>query len=165
MPRGRKKTIGTAETQAAPVAANEAITPPANEIPPQQSEVTLVTPPIAEQAIPVISETESAAPGTSAPAAAEAGQRERFRSWVTDTARGYSRMSDDQFRRIIIRFDQKPAPDILSAVKGAGFQFQPDYLGHKNAWVRRDDHTGRLQVEAIEKLIRAQTPGLESPER
>jgi hypothetical protein len=47
----------------------------------------------------------------------------------------------------------------------AGFRYQPEYHGQKNAWLRRSDHEGRLQAAAIENLIRSTVPRLESPER
>ncbi len=80
-------------------------------------------------------------------------ERGRFRSWVTDTARGYSRLTDEQEQRLVVKFAQKPSADVLTALKGAGFHYHPDYAGQTNAWVRRNDFEGRMQVEAIEKLI------------
>ena len=99
----------------------------------------------------------------SEPASESLPQRERFRGWVTDNARGYARWSDGEYQRIILQFNERPSPDILAAVKDAGFHFQPDYCGFKNAWVRRNDYTGRVQVDAIEKLVRAKSVGQESP--
>lgn len=93
----------------------------------------------------------------------EGTQRERFRSWVTDNARGYSRKTDDHYHMIVVQFEQKPSPEILSALKNGGFHYHPDYAGNPHAWVRRNDHTGRVQTETIEKLVRAQFPGVESP--
>ncbi len=82
----------------------------------------------------------------------------RFRSWVTDVGRGYHRLTDEQDDRLVLLFDAKPAADVLTAIKGAGFQYQPEYAGLKQAWVRRNDFEGRLQVEAIEKLIGTTPP-------
>jgi hypothetical protein len=96
-------------------------------------------------------------------ASAKLPQRERFRSWVTDTTRGYARWSDNEYQRIILQFNERPSQEILAAVKEAGFHFQKDYCGLENAWVRRNDYTGRVHVDAIERLIRAQTVGTESP--
>jgi hypothetical protein len=90
-------------------------------------------------------------------------RRMRFRSWVTDNARGYSRKTDDQYQMIVVQFDQKPSPEILSALKDGSFHYHPDYAGNPRAWVRRNDHTGRVQAEAIEKLVRSQSPGVDSP--
>ena len=89
----------------------------------------------------------------------------RLRTWVVDEARGYCRMSDEDYQRLVIQFTVRPPEDVLTAVKGAGFRFQPDYRGQKNAWVRRNDFEGRLQVEAIDKLVTAMIPGPSSPER
>ncbi len=89
----------------------------------------------------------------------------RMRTWIVDEARGYCRMGDEDYNRIVVQFSQRPPDDVLTAVKGAGFRFQPDYRGQKNAWVRRNDFEGRLQVEAIEKLIHELIPGPSSPER
>ena len=80
-------------------------------------------------------------------------RRPHIRSWVTDTARGYSRLTDEQEQRLVVQFAQKPSTDVLTALKGAGFHYHPDYAGQANAWVRRNDFEGRMQVEAIEKLI------------
>ncbi len=88
--------------------------------------------------------------------------RGRFRSWTTDTSCGYTKLTDQEKQRIVLLFDEKPGEDVRTAMKGAGFQYQPDYHGYKNAWTRRNDHEGRIQVEAIEKLIHGQGP--QSPE-
>jgi hypothetical protein len=90
--------------------------------------------------------------------------RGRFRSWVNDSVRGYHRLTDEQEHRLVLLFNDKPSADALLAVKGAGFQYHPDYFGLKHAWVRRNDFEGRLQVEAIEKLI-GTTPQRESTGR
>ena len=87
---------------------------------------------------------------TEAPASEPRG---RFRSWVVDTTRGYTRLTDEQEQRILLQFAQKPSADVLTAIKGAGFQFLADYEGLNHVWVRRNDFETRLQVEAIEKLI------------
>lgn len=92
---------------------------------------------------PVSAATEATAPKP----------RGRFRSWVVDTARGYTRLTDEQENRLVLLFDAKPAADVLTAIKGAGFQYHPDYAGQKHAWVRSNDYQSRLQVEALEKLI------------
>ena len=166
MPRGRKKTTGTTEQQATPVAeaapeqaaihavVEQVAEPVASALP------TVVEPPVAELREPLAGVQEI--PDSGSPAS---GQRERFRTWVTDTARGYSRTTDNQFQRLVLQFSQKPSAEILTALKEGGFHYQPDYLGHKNAWVRRNDYTGRVQVEAIEKLVRAQSAVAESVER
>ena len=89
----------------------------------------------------------------------------RLRTWVADDGRGYCRMSDEDYHRLVIQFNTRPPEDVLTAVKGAGFRFQSDYRGQKNAWVRRNDFEGRLQVEAIEKLLHELIPGPSSPAR
>ncbi len=112
-------------------------------------------PPVENFAIP-----ESADAGSPA-----SGEGRRFRSWVVDDEHGYSRLTDDQHQRLVLQFAEKPSEDVLTALKGAGFHYQPEYGGLKNAWVRRNDYTGRLEVEVIERLLRAQSPAIESPER
>ncbi len=107
-------------------------------------------------------------PGETPPETASAVDgkpRGQFRSWVADTARGYSRLTDEQHQRIVVQFDAKPPADVLTALKGAGFQFQPDYQGQKNAWVRQNNYEGRLQIEAIEVLLRETVQGSPSPSR
>ena len=74
-------------------------------------------------------------------------------------------MTDEDYHRLVIQFTARPPEDVLTAVKGAGFRFQPDYRGQQNAWVRRNDFEGRLQAEAIDKLVTAMIPGPSSPER
>lgn len=108
--------------------------------------------------------------GLSAPESADAGspasgEGKRFRSWVVDVEHGYSRLTDDQHQRLVLQFVEKPSEDVLTALKGAGFHYQPEYGGLKNAWVRRNDYTGRLEVEAIERLLRGQSMAVDSPER
>lgn len=106
-----------------------------------------------------------AAPETTDAESPASGEGKRFRSWVVDVERGYSRLTDDQHQRLVLQFAEKPSEDVLTALKGAGFHYHPEYGGLKNAWVRRNDYTGRLEVEAIERLIRAKSPEVESPER
>ena len=91
--------------------------------------------------------------------------RGQFRSWVVDKDRGYTRMVDEDHQRLVIQFEQRPPADVITAVKGARFHFQPDYCGQKNVWVRQNDFEGRVQVEAIEKLFKDLVPGKESPDR
>lgn len=99
---------------------------------------------------------------TEGQAGANGAGRHGFRSWVTDAQHGYHRLTDDERRRIVLMFDEKPGGDVLQAMKNAGFRYQADYHGHKHAWVRRNDFEGRFQLEAIEKLIRGPAQELES---
>lgn len=98
-------------------------------------------------------------------AANDATTEPRLRTWVVDEARGYCRMSDEDYHRLVIQLNVRPPEDVLTAVKGAGFRFQSDYRGQKNAWVRRKDFEGRLQVEAIDKLVHEMIPVPSSPTR
>ena len=91
---------------------------------------------------------------TASQESAESKPRGQFRSWVTDANRGYTRLTDQHHGLIVLLFTEKPEPDVLEAVKAAGFQYRPDHDGQKNAWVRRNDAQGRLAVESVEKLIR-----------
>ncbi len=84
--------------------------------------------------------------------------RGQFRSWIVDTRRGYSGLTDEENNYLVLQFAEKPHPDLLAAVKGAGFHFKPDHCGLKNVWVRRNDFHGRLSVQLIEKLIRSLVP-------
>jgi len=166
MPRGRRKKDEATEQQAATVAdavpAQIATDMVVDESagPGEFTNRTFAEPPVPEsgEPPPEMQETPDAV-------RAEPAQRERFRSWVTDEARGYSRITDNEYVRIVLQFKQKPTPEILTALKDGGFHYQPDYLGHKNAWVRRNDYTGRVHVEAIEKLVRSQSVVAESVER
>jgi hypothetical protein len=86
------------------------------------------------------------------PSSVEDGKQ--FRSWVVDTALGFTRLTDDINHRIVLQFEKKPEPEILTAMKTAGFQYKPDYFGQKNCWVRRNDFEGRMQVENLEKMLK-----------
>lgn len=122
-------------------------------------------PPPPEPPAPHSQEDGFAVPETADAGLPASGEGRRFRSWVVDVEHGYSRLTDDQHQRLVLQFAEKPSEDVLTALKGAGFHYQPEYGGLKNAWVRRNDYTGRLEVEAIERLLRAQSPAVESPER
>lgn len=166
MPRGQRKKAEATEQQAAPV-ADASLTQIATDTvvdesadPEEFANRTYAEPPV-----PEFGEPPPDMQGTPDSVRPESGQRERFRSWVTDDARGYSRIADNEFVRIVLQFKQRPSPEILTALKDGGFHYQPDYLGHKSAWVRRNDYTGRVQVEAIEKLLRSQSAVPESVER
>lgn len=148
MPRGkkRKESPPVAETTAKPAS----ITAVAETEPPLAT--SPVEPPSTVGTLPkAVVETE---PG-----------RRQFRSWLVDEGRGYSRMTDEKHHCLVLQFAEKPHPDVLTAVKGAGFQFRLDYHGQQNVWVRRNDFEGRLQVEAIEKLLHEFSAGRESPNR
>ena len=97
--------------------------------------------------------------------AARRDGRDRFRSWVTAAQHGFSKLTDDERQRLVLLFDEKPADEVIAAMKGAGFQYHPDYHGHKHAWTRRNDYEGRLLVEALEKLIRSADAAVEPPAR
>lgn len=173
MPRGRKKaTAVKTEKESGAVAT----VPPEQDIAISTDDEGGTEVPIAIASMPPVDESASSAPTVaelreatqeildrSEATSEELPQRERFRSWVTDTARGYARWSDNEYQRIVLQFNERPSQEILAVVKEAGFNFQPDYCGMKNAWVRRNDYTGRVRVDAIEKLIRAQAVGMESP--
>jgi len=161
MPRGRKKTtmpvetpVTTEATTGAPVTsphhvAPEPVAPPTAAADDGfRAELGASDPATPVAATPVAATPVAATPETAAPA-----PRGRFRSWVVDTTRGYTRLTDEQEQRIVLQFAQKPAADVLTAIKGAGFQFLADYEGLNHVWVRRNDFETRLQVEAIEKLI------------
>lgn len=79
--------------------------------------------------------------------------RPQFRSWVVDETSGYTRMTDEINRRLVLQFAERPDADTLALLKGSGFQFKPDYYGQRNVWVRANDFEGRLRAEAIEKQL------------
>lgn len=119
----------------------------------------------ARAAEPPFEPTGTYVPEANEPEAGKPTGRGRYRSFTTDPSRGYTKLVDKEKERLVLLFDQKPADDVRTAMKGAGFQYHPDYDGHKNAWTRRNDYEGRLQVEALETLIRATSSGVESPSR
>ncbi|MBS0206905.1 MAG: hypothetical protein JSS49_28860 [Planctomycetes bacterium] len=126
-----------------------------------RNSATVSLPPVSDAIVQSLPTSESPSEGEpQAPAA-----RGQFRSWVVDMGRGYTRLTDETNHRLVLQFHEKPQPDVLTALKGAGFEFKPDYYGQKNAWVRRNDFEGRLQVEAIEKLFAQAGEGRESAVR
>lgn len=166
MPRGRKRTTTPVETPVTPVdtatADSFAAEQPRDDVPPAvgtsglvAEELVVLSNSTAAEAPAATGPTDSAPPTTTAaervPGATTS--RGRFRSWVVDTTRGYTRLTDEREQRILLQFAQKPSADVLTAIKGAGFQFLADYEGLNHVWVRRNDFETRLQVEAIEKLI------------
>lgn len=162
MPRGRKKTTTPVETPVTTEATTEApVTSPGHVAPEPVAPPTAATDDSFRAELGASDPTTpvSVTPETAAPA-----PRGRFRSWVVDTTRGYTRLTDEQEQRIVLQFAQKPSADVLTAIKGAGFQFLADYEGLNHVWVRRNDFETRLQVEAIEKLI-GTTPTRESSSR
>jgi hypothetical protein len=175
MPRGRKKATAVKTEQEsvaiATVPAEQDVCVPTdigggNELPIADIAVPPSDEPIdSESRVAELREATQAIIDKSETASNEVPQRERFRSWVTDAGRGYARWSDTEYQRIVLQFNERPSQEILAAVKDAGFQFQPDYCGMKNAWVRRNDYSGRVRVDAIEKLVRSQSTVLESVER
>jgi hypothetical protein len=130
--------------RSSPPAGGDAAQAAARDVPTDSAMVAPTEPRMGETADPAT--TASADSPTSAP-------RGRFRSWVVDETRGYQRLTDETSHRLVLLFRDKPADDILSALKGAAFRYEPEYAGLRQAWVRRNDFEGRLQVEAIEKLI------------
>ncbi len=156
MPRGRKKktapeTVAETSTESVTTATAAAAEEPHS-------------PPVMKEQ-PPFEPTGTYTPTTEDLADADWARRGQFRTWDVDTERSYTRMTDEKHQRIILQFAEKPPADVLTALKGAGFHYQPDYQGQKSAWVRRNDHEGRLQVEAIEKLIQELIPGRAASER
>lgn len=137
MPRGKTRT---AAAETAPVTNSEATA----TLDAVQSEPL----PVTEASEP---ETATQPPVAEQPTAET--RRGRFRSWVVDSGRGYTRLTDVDNRCIVLQFDKKPSPDVLEAVKGAGFQFRPDYHGQQNCWVRANNFEGRQHLESIEHLL------------
>jgi hypothetical protein len=97
-------------------------------------------------------------PATEQQAAPAVPSRGQFRSWVVNEARRYTRLTESPSA-------EKPQAAVLTAPKGTGFEFRPGYYGQKNARVRRNDCEGRLQDEAIEKLVQETAGGRESVAR
>lgn len=112
---------------------------------------------------PPFEPTGTYTPAEDEPVDGKSNGRGRYRSWTSDPSRRFTKLTDTEQQRIVLLFDDKPAEDVRTAMKGAGFQYHPDYDGHKHAWTRYNDYEGRLEVEALEKLIRA--TAVESPAR
>jgi hypothetical protein len=108
--------------------------------------------PAAEAANP---ETAVAVADVTAPADADKPAKDaRFRAWVTDSKNGYLRLTDEQAGQIVLKFKDKPAPELVDQLKDAGFRYQQEYFGQRKVWTRRNDFEGRLQVEQLETIIR-----------
>ena len=108
----------------------------------------------AEPAAAVAEAGAEAGAGSTPPASESSGQKNRFRSWVTDTAKGYERLTDEQARQIVLKFSGKPEGEVLTMLKDAGFRFQPEYFGQRKVWTRRNDFEGRMRLEEIEAAVR-----------
>jgi hypothetical protein len=181
-PRKKKGAAAIAETSAEPLgeATSTLAEPPTDPVATTNTDVSLMeclpSAPVVEQQ--PVEQPPFEPTGTYTPVAGEADRgaaneavappattEPRLRTWVVDESRGYCRMTDEDYHRLVVQFSAKPPEDLLTAVKGAGFRFQSDYRGQKNAWVRRNDFEGRLQIEAIEKLIHELIPGPSSPAR
>jgi hypothetical protein len=85
---------------------------------------------------------------------------ERFRSWVTDRARGYERLTDETAKLIVLVFQEKPGQETLDKLKDGGFRYRPEYFGLKKVWTRANDFAGREQVKSFETALRGATPDL-----
>ena len=90
---------------------------------------------------------------------ARAGQeqeRGQFRSWVVGAEQGYAVLTDKQHGKLVLVFDPKPSQEVRGLVKDAGYQYQAEYFGQKNAWIRRNDFEGRVRTE---ELVQQLSPG------
>jgi hypothetical protein len=88
------------------------------------------------------------------PAPQTTAETNRFRSWVTDHAAGYERLTDEKAKLLVLKFGNKPDSEVLDKLKEAGFHYQPDYLGQKKVWTRRNDFESRLRLQEIESMVR-----------
>lgn len=125
-------------------AAQEAVTVPSNA-----SDVATLEPTPKD-----VDQRESQVGSPSNTEGPTANERKQFRSWVVADDLGYTRLTDEVNGRIVLQFAEKPAAEILAAIKRAGFEFKPNYYGQKNCWVRHNDFEGRLQVENLEKSLK-----------
>ena len=52
------------------------------------------------------------------PAAKAAPEADRFRSWITDRSTNYEHLTDEKSRLLVLKFGNKPEPDVLDKLKG-----------------------------------------------
>lgn len=87
------------------------------------------------------------------------GSRPQVRSWTRDTALGYRILTDDLLKVIVLRFDQKPADEVLDLVKAKGFKYR-DLRTHGRVWVTPNDWEGRTLADQLDQeLYRHRTGG------
>ena len=158
-------TVAEAEPPTQPAAPKGEAEPVTHAVAMSVAEPVSVAVPVVEPTTPSMMTAEPVAAQQENDTKSDKAPRGLFRSWVNDTDRGYSRLVDEEHNRLVVQFQQRPPTDVTIALKDGGFRFQPDYRGQKNAWVRRNDFEGRIQVEAMEKLFRELVPGKESPDR
>jgi hypothetical protein len=63
-------------------------------------------------------------------------------------------MTDEQNNKLVLKFAQQPAAEILAALKEGQFRYQAEYFGQRRVWIRRNDFEGRLLAEQIESQWR-----------
>ena len=155
----RKKRSASVEANVAPVESVAAPGASAVKFMEDSPFDTVDTPPA-----PASAETGSTPAATTAAAVApsvpeEQPDRPRFRSWTVCTASGYEKLTDNKRGLLVLKFLNRPSPEILNTLKDAGFRYTPDYEGHANAWLHHNDFEGRVQVDKIEAALRQQEQG------
>jgi len=139
----RRKTAARTETTADPSAdATTAAEPPAE---------TLVSTEATGQSTTGATEP---LPPVDGPTQGAHENQGRFRSWVTDRAAGYERLTDEESRLLVVHFARKPDSETLEKLKAAGFRYHASYFGQRQVWTRRNDFEGRLRLEEIEGHVR-----------
>ena len=63
----------------------------------------------------------------------------RFRSWYINTEIVYRRTTDEIAKHVVVRFDQRPADDVVGRLKAAGFRYRST-----TAWKKRKCRHGKI---------------------
>jgi hypothetical protein len=90
--------------------------------------------------------------------------RPHVRSWTRDLVLGYQVLSDERLKVLVLKFDEKPAEEILDLVKSKGLKYR-ELLDHGRAWVIKNDWEGRTLMEQIDQELYAMRTGEARPQQ
>ena len=159
--KGRKKKAAAKGADETTVEGGETTAIAVAEVPAEPLPVTN-TNEVTTSAVPSREEPPFVPTGSYTPTADELARAEQtqgrgqFRSWVVDAEQGYSLLTDQQHGKFVLVFDKKPSEEVRGLMKDAGYQYQADYFGQKNAWIRRNDFEGHVRTE---ELVQQLSPG------
>jgi hypothetical protein len=96
--------------------------------------------------------------------AAKPGPHPYIRSWTRDFVLGYQILTDDRLRVIVLRFDDRPADEVLEMVKAKGFKYR-ELREHGRAWVTDNDWEGRTLTDQLDQELYRYRTGQTRPEQ
>lgn len=116
------------------------------------------------QTEPTVTETLTAAESNPTTADGKPGSRPHVRSWTRDYALGYQILTDDLLKVIVVRFDQKPADEVLEMVKAKGFKYR-ELREHGRVWVTKNDWEGRTLTDQLDQELYRYRTGQTRPDQ